>query len=68
MTYASPPGNLRQIPTCWNCSAFKTRFPARLATFQGAHQSENCIRLSIFRTSTITYKIMQTTSTSYRKS
>jgi hypothetical protein len=48
-----PPGNLRQIPTCWNCSACKIRFSASLVTFQGAHQSENCIRLSVFLTSTI---------------
>jgi hypothetical protein len=53
MTYASPPGNLLQIPICWNCSACKTRFSAPLAIFQGAHWSENCIRLSIFRTLTI---------------
>jgi hypothetical protein len=41
------------IPICLNCSACKTRFSALLAAFQGAHPSENCIRLSIFRTSMI---------------
>jgi hypothetical protein len=53
MTYASSPPNLRQILICWNSSPCKTRFSAPLAIFQGTHQSENCIRLSIFPTFTI---------------
>jgi hypothetical protein len=34
-------------------AACKTRFSALLAIFQGAHWSENCMRLSIFCTFTI---------------
>jgi hypothetical protein len=38
MTYACPPGNLRQNVTYWNCSACKIRFSAPLAIFRGAHR------------------------------
>jgi hypothetical protein len=48
------PGNLRQKPIYWKCSACKTRFSSPVAIFRGPHRFAICIGLSKFRTSTIT--------------
>jgi hypothetical protein len=60
MTLA-PPGNLRQTPTFWNCSEYKTRFSAPLEILQDAHWSAICTRLSTF----LMNRTVQTTSRSH---
>jgi hypothetical protein len=54
MIYASSAWEFAANTHLLKLQRLQNRFSAPLATFQGAHQSENCIRLSIFRTSTIT--------------
>jgi hypothetical protein len=49
MTYASHAWEFAADTYLINCSAYKTRFSALLAIFQGAHRFENCTRLSTSR-------------------
>jgi hypothetical protein len=46
----APPGSLRQTTIYRKCSACKTKFPAPLEIFQGAHRFEICTWLSNFHT------------------